>query len=339
MLPLSPFRCASRRRGSTRLIGALAILGLVGCAAAPLRQARLDLAAGRYQEASERLEALREEDPEAGEAHRLLARAAVELERFEGAERALRRARKLQPHGDPELDALHERIVRDLWNRAVEASERGEHAAAAGDFELLAALEPERSEVRKWLGLTLLASADTVAALRVFDELGAAGDRQVWEHKVAVELRRRRWETALGSASVALARFPDSAVLLRARACALDRLDRRAEAVVAYEQALVGAGPAVDLELARARLLMQLGDMRGALEAFEGAWEAPPGAGAAAWDAESYEHYGECLVELGRLAEGRAAFERSLAIEPEGRRAAQYLRLIASVVEGPDASP
>ncbi len=334
--PNSSMRC-DRFAGLRAAVGWIALIA-VGCGTAPIRQARLDLSAGRYQVASDRLDRICASDPSNAEAQCLLAKSAVELGHYAEADRAVRKARDSGLEQSNELDAVRRRIVHDLWNRAIESWDRGDFASAGSDLRFLTELEPLDVRFRKWLGLSSLAQADTAAAVEVFAGMGGAADREIVELVVAIEMARGQWSSVAHSSAEGLARFPSSGALLRARALALDHLDRRAEAVVAYERALSVVGPSHDLELARGVLLLELGDAEGALSAFENAADTVPDADdSPGGDLGIY--LGECFVQLGRFEEARRVFERALERDDERGSVAEYLHLIDTVAERPNERP
>ncbi|MAE69157.1 MAG: hypothetical protein CME06_01665 [Gemmatimonadetes bacterium] len=314
------------------------LISAAGCGTAPTRQARLDLNAGRYRVANERLHAICESNPSHAEAQCLLAKSAVELGHYDEAALALGRAHELGSAQSDELGCVHRRIVHDLWNRALLSWDRDDFASAESDLRFLTRLEPQDARFRKWLGLSSLARVDTAAAEEAFAALGDAADLETVELGVAIEMARGQWRAALRSSAEGLARFPASGALLGAKARALDHLDRRAEAVVAYERALSVAGPSRDLESARGVLLLQLGDAEGALAALQNA-------ASIASDADHPQggelgtYLGECLVQLGRFEEARRVFERTLENDHESGSSAAYLDLIDSVTERPNAMP
>lgn len=309
------------------------LLAFCGCTKAPLHNALTDLNAGRLESAREQLEAHCALNPDDGEARFMLARALVGLEEWAPALQTLAQAGGAGR--EAEFEILREGAINGAWNQAHAHWCNGDRAGATANWDWLCRVEPNDPEFLAWSGHGHLALGDTALALERYRAVGLQEDERVAARVMAILANTGDWPALLHASVRALERYPSSPALLRARATALDRLDRREQAVVAYEAAIAEEGPAVDLALALGRLLAELDDPIAAAEVLA---KALPGEGESV-DPELRLYLGECQFELGRFADARASFLRVLELDAENQAANDYLRLLEAVAEERDGTP
>lgn len=203
---------------------------------------------------------------------------------------SLDHAARLNPDSSLVLHALGDMLM--LADRPAEAAEvQSRHVPASiGDPRLTAAvtalLDHGDPAPLAALGLHLT----DIAAVRLIADAGLRLGRA---EAVAAQLTR-----ALAITNYAPAHF--------ALALAYHQLDRSAEALTAIDRALFPA-PAIALQSLRAAILMQLGDVAAAVDAYA----AIVGA-----DAKLWHGYGHALRAAGRHDAAVAAYRRALAIDP-----------------------
>jgi tetratricopeptide (TPR) repeat protein len=288
----------------------------------PNGAARSALEIGRPEEALKRLEMRCRSYPGDGDAQFLRAQALAELGRWDDSLRAMERAQRHPTRQKEDFRVLRETVINGAWNEARDRWRDGDRRGATAQWDWLCREEPDTPAFLAWSGHGHLALADTTRALERYTAAAVRGETQAAIASAAILAHRHDWNALAQTTAVALARSPDSAILLRARAAALDQLARREEAVVAYEAAIAHEGYVSDLVLPLAFLLLELEDAVGAIEVLRPALEESGD------QTELLLCLGQCEFELDRYTDARASFERVLEFDVKNNTARDYLHLL-----------
>jgi tetratricopeptide (TPR) repeat protein len=236
--------------------------------------------------------------------------------------------------------------MHDLFNQAVDLSEKGELAGAEGLCLKLLRAQPDHFECLHLLGLLryrrgrlMEAVSSLAAAVKanpgspialmnyavVLDALGRPGEALAsYDRALAIKpdyvdalynrglaLRAlNRPDDALSSFNKASALRPDDADILNERGRTLRSLDRPADALVSYEKALALRPEDADILNNRGNALRELDRLDEALASFDKALVLRPGY------IEALKNRGSTLRKLKRPAEAIASYDRALTINP-----------------------
>lgn len=187
------------------------------------------------------------------------------------------------------------------------------------------ALEPEAASFRNDIGLEHLEAGRRNEALLCLDLAVALApeDADVRTNHGWALFELGRIEEALAEQDRAIELRPELAVAHYNRGLELSALGRYAEAVAAYDRALeLGSGPErdADAHYCRGNVLLRLDDPEGAAAAYGRALELEPSF------PEPWYNRGVVRLQLGRVAEARADFERYLELDPGDADAQARLR-------------
>jgi tetratricopeptide (TPR) repeat protein len=261
------------------------------------------------------------------------------------------------------LRARRARRAGALHEAAMAQKDAGDYAGARRTLEQAVALDPDHAQAHYWLGIALArekAFADSAAHLEralVLDSAIPDG----WIDLGNVLALQRDFPRAARAYRAALAAVPDSALAhlnlghalremglpeealghLR-RACALApgtenavrnlvsaliELDRGEEALVVAAEAVARDPAGYEGRLAYGLALQKSNDPAGALAEYDAALRARPE------DAELHDNRGTAFLELGRLKEAIASYERALALRP-GFVLPAFHRALACLLQG-----
>jgi Tfp pilus assembly protein PilF len=236
-----------------------------------LRGAFAALHGGRFEEAERLFRRIVRAEPDHTEALHCLGIALNQLGRPEQALGFLDRALRLYPHSSQAEN-----------NRATVLNALKRPAEALASLHRAIAIKPDDAELHYNAGNTLMALQRNEEALAAFDKAIALNGnfRQAWQNRGIVLTRLARTEEALANYDRLLALLPAAggpalAETQANKAWALDRLNRRAEALAACDDAL-----AVDPDHALAHwnaapILLAMGDYQRGWKEWEWRWHDP----------------------------------------------------------------